>query len=295
MQSPEQTNCVPSTEIFPQPLVQQEYTPSSTKTILVRRKTETQPEITMDVPEFIHPSLVEPYLIKAMQKGIFETSEETWRLMGSIVGQQKDDSFKRALELILRSNTPPRSILAYELDCPELTPASRALIYTLLQGKRVKYQTPIYWSPPSFDAVQEYCDELCDSRQNIIPLGTMHGIEIQGNFCGRVTCWGDEGDDFGGSGLLKFVEDGKEVEIAVQVLGSIDCTGTALLLDEAGNMWCYNTPNAADRHFSLLKHQAAILLKSGDVAGVSQSLRFEKTVPFAQVETQQDDYDVYFS
>src|SRR5438876_6256476 len=80
----------------------------------------------------------------------------------------------------------------------------------LLQGKRVKYQTPIHWSPPPFDAVEEYCDELCDSRRNVIPLGTMHGIEIQRNFCGRVTCWGDEHDDLGGTGLLKFVDDGKE-------------------------------------------------------------------------------------
>ena len=73
----------------------------------------------------------------------------------------------------------------------------------------------------------------------------------------------------GGTGLSKFVDDGKEVEVAAQILGSIDCTGTVLLLDEAGNVWCYKTPNATDLHFPLLAHPAAILLNSGDVAGVS--------------------------
>lgn len=123
----------------------------------------------------------------------------------------------------------------------------------------------------------------------------MQGIQIQGNFCGRVICWGDAADDFGGSGVLKFMEDGKDVEMAVQVLGSIDCTGTALLLDQAGNVWCYNTPNAVDCYFPLLKHPAAMLLKSGDVAGVSQSLKFQKIITSAQVTIEPDEYDVYFS
>ena len=215
--------------------------------------------------------------------------------MEPIIRQQKDDSFKRALEPVLRSKTPPPSIVAYELDCGELTPASQALIHTPLHGKSVKYEAPIYWSPPAFDAVEDYCEELCDSRQNIIPLGTMDGIEIQGNFCSRVVCWGDERDDLGGSGVLKFVEDAREVEMEVQVLGSVAGTGTALLLDEAGNVWCYKTPNAADRQFPLLKHPAAILLKSGDVAGVSQSLKFEKTVTSAEVTIHPDDYDIYYS
>ena len=266
------------------------------KTIVARRATQTQPEITMEVPESIHPSLIDLYLIKALQQGILNASEEGWRLMKPIVEQQKDDSFKQALDVVLRSKLPSQSLIAHELDCPELTSTSRAFIHTLSHRRRVKYQTPIYWSPPAFDAVQEYCDDLCDSRQNIVPLGTIHGTRIQGNLCGRVTCWGDEEDDFGGTGVLRFVEeDGREVEMAVQILGSIECTGTALLLDEAGDVWCYNTPNAADRHFPLLKHSAAILLKSGDVAGFSRSLKFGKTVASSQVVIQQDDYDVYFS
>lgn len=106
-QNPEPTDFVSSTDVWAQALVQQKHALSSMKTILLRHATETQPEITMDVPESIRPSLVEPFLIKAMHKGIFIGSEEVWTLMRPIVRQQKDDSFKRALDLVLRSKSSP--------------------------------------------------------------------------------------------------------------------------------------------------------------------------------------------
>ena len=121
---------------------------------------------------------------------------------------------------------------------------------------------PACWTPPEFEKVEEYCFELCIQCREIAPFGTYDNQSLQISLDGRVTCYGDGDYDLVGERILKCClgfRVNKVIEIVV--LGSINDTGTALLLDKEGNVWLYHTPNAADPYFTGMKSQAALVMR----------------------------------
>ena len=94
---------------------------------------------------------------------------------------------------------------------------------------------PACWTPPEFEKVEEYCFELCIQCREIAPFGTYDNQSLQISLDGRVTCYGDGDYDLVGERILKCClgfRVNKVIEIVV--LGSINDTGTELLLDKEG-------------------------------------------------------------
>lgn len=53
-------------------------------------------------------------------------------------------------------------------------------------------------------------------------------------------------------------------------------TRTAVLLDDIGNLWLYQCPEANYSQFEVFGHQASIILKAGNIAGVGRELQPEE-------------------
>ena len=140
---------------------------------------------------------------------------------------------------------------------------------------------PGCWAPPAFEKAEEYCFDLCMQCREIAPFGTYDDQSLQISLCRRVTCYGDGDYDLVGEGILKC---GANKIVEIVVLGSINDTGTALLLDKEGNVWLYHIPNAADGYFAGMKSQAALVMRKDEVMFPETKLQFHEEYDEARVE-----------
>lgn len=135
---------------------------------------------------------------------------------------------------------------------------------------------PVTWTPPPFDELEDYRFHMCMTHKTTIPLGLLNELTVKLDIVSPVRSWKRKENDLSGSKLLKVTKDGKLKEISAKVLGSVVGTGTAVLLDDIGNVWLYQFPEAKYTQFEGFDHEAAIILKAGDVAGIGRELELEE-------------------
>ena len=76
----------------------------------------------------------------------------------------------------------------------------------------------------------------------------------------------------------------------MKVLGHVYATGTAVLLDEQGNVWLYQMPNATAPQLRGFHHTAAIIVKAGDLAAIEKELHLEDMYMIAEHDLIERDY-----
>ena len=77
-------------------------------------------------------------------------------------------------------------------------------------------------------------------------------------------------------------------QVKVAVLGNIAGTGTAVLLDSAGKIWFYQTPNSVDRHVEGVP-QAALVKFPEDGITINTPIEFDEE--YDKVEVIPDDFE----
>ena len=267
--------------------------PSPTKELLVRSGSSTYPRSTLIVPVQIHEDVYDYFLVRANLEGLEKASSQIWEKMDGVIKEQNKVGFKRALQFVWdnrisssSSSTDDHSVAS------ELSQSGRNLIHTLLHDRPYAAEPPVTWSPPPFLKIDQYCRDLVENQSEVIILGYLDGQKIELLLAGFVECW-DEDDDLTGRTLLKLKREDKVTEVLMKVLGHVYATGTAVLLDEQGNVWLYQTPNATAPQLRGFHHTAAIILKAGDVAGIEKELHLEDVYMIVEhdlIESEEEDY-----
>ena len=269
---------------------------SPTKELLVRNASSTYPKSTIIVPAQIHQDDFDRFLVRAKLEGLQEASSYIWRKMDNVIREQNKAGFKRALQFVWDNCIASSSSSTDDhLVARELSPNGRNLIHTLLYERPYAAEPPLTWSPPPFLKVDQYCRDLVENQSEIIILGHLDGQKIKLVLVGFVECW-DEDDDLTGRTLLKLKREDMVTEVLMKVLGHVYATGTAVLLDEQGNVWLYQTPNATAPQLRGFHHTAAIILKAGDVAAIEKELHLEDMYTVVEhdlIESEEEDYPSY--
>lgn len=166
----------------------------------------------------------------------------------------------------------PRGRANSLLDKDQLPERTSRFLDRMLSGDW-SVRTFSTWKPPAFQDAAAHCEELRRKEENQINIGRFQGNAVTVLLCLFVKCSGGEKRDLYGNGY-PILRHGAQVteEIKTVVLGSIAGTGTALLLDEFGEVWLYRTPNAVDPHFPGLNFAACKLVRNGQEMNADQDI-----------------------
>lgn len=141
------------------------------------------------------------------------------------------------------------------------------------------------WTPPSFHEGFEFCRNM---YKQPFPFGNFNDAKLEVQFSGYIECWGNGSTDLFGEGVLELII-GLDVRqlIRVFVLGNVLYTGTAVLLDEQGNVWLYRTPNSVNPQVPTLIPRAAMVMYHGDVMNEDTKITLWEEYDDAFVEIDQ--------
>jgi hypothetical protein len=121
-------------------------------------------------------------------------------------------------------------------------------------------------SPPSYENLNHHLKQAVLNQACDVPLGSFNGWEIMATFETHVMCAGDGEDNLHNDCLLITERDGVVRERRVYVLGPVTGYGTAVVMDNAGQVWLFNTPNSIDPPLPGLTFKAAVVLRHGETA-----------------------------
>lgn len=131
-------------------------------------------------------------------------------------------------------------------------------ITTLLGKPPIFPEPPLVWLPPKFEDVESYCEKICTEDAYLIDFGMFNDEPVRARLTRYVDCWGDT--EFCGKGRME-IDSGLKIKniVPVVVLGTLACTGTAILLDPSSQLWLYNVPDSVDRYFEGMKKNLALV------------------------------------
>jgi hypothetical protein len=265
----------------------------STSTPSSRKRKQISPFDSSQVPSTPSPPkppqkarrLISPRLddADAVVKGILSDAVEKIREMyESSMKSQNKKKFKTLVEeLFDRCKSLLNNLANFTADGTTVPADVCHFITAYLDLDPIFPEPPACWTPPEFEKAEEYTFELCKQCRDIAPFGTYDDQSLQISLDGRVISYGDGDYDLEGEGILKC---GVNKVVEIVVLGSINDTGTAVLLDKEGNIWLYHAPNAADGYFTGMKSQAALVMRKGEVMFPETKLEFHEEYDEASVQ-----------
>lgn len=148
-----------------------------------------------------------------------------------------------------------------------------------------KEPTSDFWQAPQYEAAETYVHNACKAWKEWFWIGSWVDKPIFGAACGYVECHETidnmSGDlDVTGYGNMEW--DGGRVEFFV--LGAVEGSGTAILLDKQGNLWIYNHPDTIDPpHECFREVKAAIILPAGESAVKNKQIVLSNVVENVKV------------
>ena len=128
------------------------------------------------------------------------------------------------------------------------------------------------WSPPIFDIAFDYIRKCLARKEEIVLLGTLNGNQLEITIRGYVLCAGMGRTELTGQGIMCITRDDEKRELVIKVLGSISGFGTAVLIDENGDIWLYNPPDSLYPPLPDFPQKAVMILKKGEIGGIHKAL-----------------------
>lgn len=264
-----------------------------TRKITITSSTPNSESKYLVVPDPLPSTLIDSCLIKAYNQGVIDTEERNYEKMKQDATDMFKEGGKNALRTILAACASPSSCgTNSSLGGSEFSTQTLDFIHLLMHGKLPPRKIEDWWAPPSFKSAPDYCFTLCRERREEVPLGKFNDHVIIGAMCGNVVCHGEGDEDLAEHGVLTYTKHGIVESIDAFVLGPVAGTGTAILLDKSNNVWLYKTPNAVDRQLAGFEYQAAMILRSGEIAIVDKNIDFVEAylgASWEQVESSSDE------
>lgn len=131
------------------------------------------------------------------------------------------------------------------------------------------------WSPPVFDMAFDYIRKCLARREELVLLGTLNGNRLEITIRGFVPCIGMGRTELKGQGIMSITRDDEKTELVIKVLGSISGFGTAVLIDENGDIWLYNPPDSLCPPLPDFPQKAVMILKKGETGGIHKVLMLD--------------------
>lgn len=82
----------------------------------------------------------------------------------------------------------------------------------------------------------DYIQKCLARKEEIVLLGTLNGNQLEITIRGYVLCTGIDRTKLTGQGIMSIIKDDEKTELIIKVLGSISGFGTAVLIDENGDI-----------------------------------------------------------
>lgn len=124
------------------------------------------------------------------------------------------------------------------------------------------------WSPPTFDAAVAYIEKCVTLRDEVRFLCKFNENLLEVLLTGRVSCTGSGRAYLKGQGSMSITRDSKTTKLNIKVLGSVLGFGTAVLIDEKGNVWLYNGHDTLFSPLPGFPQKAVMILEKGETGGI---------------------------
>ena len=203
------------------------------------------------------------YLIEASQRLVDSATYTLSQLTQQTIVETVNERVIQIVHDILSRFTIPSTHRVYGTRIPDMSPA----LYAHFNGRITKKETKVKhkgpWKCPPFSNLPFYYVQLCLEGRNVIPFGILSEDRLTLNADGRVDV--HEGS-FQGEGTMTIPHDMYvKQHVDFFVLGHIEGTGTAVLVDTEKNVWLYNPPEAADKYVCRSTGSVMLIMKGGDV------------------------------
>jgi hypothetical protein len=153
--------------------------------------------------------------------------------------------------------------------CGNKVPDMSAALYDHIKSLRswnpdeFKLEEP--WECPAFNDLYCYWTTLCYENRSLIPFGTLSEECLTLDANGQVVVDDWDKDSFQGQGTMIISHECVGQIVEVFVLGHIEHTGTAVLVDKQQKVWFYNPPCAVDEYLCGFSGSAMLVMKKGEL------------------------------